>query len=198
MKKLLLLFVTLYLYQDATTQALFPIDNVSNKVSYKKIEIVTVPKVEMYNRTRTWFLNYYRTSKFEDYFRITKNGKPIHLVESKTANSITGKCGFYIMYPNDDRSGLNMEQTFIMFTLTVRFKDGTYESLITDFICFGAQTSKGNMRPPQFGLEAYNEGKLNDLDYVQQYVIPQVNNSVRKVQEELSRNIRLGNITGVY
>ena len=198
MKKLLLLFVTLYLYQSSHAQALFPVDNTSSKVSYKKTEDVTVSKIDMYNRTKTWFLNYYRISKFEDHFRITKNGKPVQLVESKTASSITGKCGFYIMYPNDDRSGLNMEQTFVMFTLTVRFKDGGYESLITDLICFGGQTSKGNMRPPQFGLEAYNERKLNDLDYVQQYVIPQVNNSVRKVQEELSRNIRLGNITGVY
>ena len=63
-------------------------------------------------------MNYYKTSKFEDHFKITKKGKPIQLEEDKTNQTITGKCGFYIMYPID-RSGLVMEQTFVMFTMTI-------------------------------------------------------------------------------
>ena len=99
------------------------------------------------------------------------------------------------MYPIKDLSGLNMKQTFVMYTLTVNFKDSAFESKVSDLKCFTTNTSRNRMRPPQFDLEAYNSVQLNRLDHVQQYIIPQVTNSVRKIHEDLYRNIRYGNLT---
>lgn len=175
------------------SQVFFPVDAVSGKVYYHKTEEIALTKAEKYNRVKTWFMNYYKTSKFEDHFSIAKKARLTQIVE--TANSITGKYGFYVMHPTNDRSGLVMEQIFVMFTMTIKFTNTGYENLITDMVCFTSQTNDGNMRPPQFGLEAYNERQLNRLWYVQQYIIPQVNNSVQKVQVELARNIRYGNLT---
>ena len=188
-----MLLALLYLQLSVTGQDFFPVDASSGKVYYHKTEEIALSKTEKYNRVKTWFMNYYKTSKFEDHFRIVKKGKPLQMIE--TANSITGKYGFYVMHPTDDRSGLVMEQIFVMFTMTIKFTSSGYENLITNMICFTSQTNSGSMRPSQFGLEAYNERQLNRLDYVQQYIIPQVNNSIQKVQIELARNIRYGNLT---
>lgn len=193
MKRVFLLLAFLYLQLNGISQVFFPVDAASGKVFYHKTEEIALTKTEKYNRVKTWFMNYYKTSKFEDHFRMVKNGKPLQMIE--TANSITGKYGFYVMHPTDDRSGLVMEQIFVMFTMTIKFTNTGYENLITDMSCFTRQTNTGSMRPPQFGLEAYNEQQLNRLGYVQQYIIPQVNNSIQKVQIELARNVRYGNLT---
>lgn len=196
MKNIFLLFFLLSLQLSGISQLLFPVDAASGKVYYHKTEETGITKAEKYNRVKTWFLNYYKTSRFEDHFRVTKKGKPVYLAENKNNNSITGRCGFYIMYPVES-SELVIEQTFVMFTMTISFTNTGYKNQITDLICFSRKTTgaSGDMRPPEYGLEAYNERRLNNRDYVQQYVIPQVNNSVRKIQEELSRNIRYGNLT---
>jgi|GEM_PF-3261452 len=195
MKKTLFLLAFLYLQLNGIGQDFFQSDQTSGKISFSKSEDIPVPKADKYNRVKTWFINYYKTSRFEDYFRVTKKGKPVYLVENKNNNSITGRCGFYIMYPTEG-SGLVIEQTFVMFTMTISFTNTGYTNQISDLICFSNNTSSRNdMRPPEYGLEAYNERRLNDRDYVQQYVIPQVKNSIRKIQDELSRNIRYGNLT---
>jgi hypothetical protein len=181
----------LCLYADA--QLRFPMDSATEKITYLSSESPGIGKAEMYGRTKAWFLQYYKTSRFEDHLKITRKGKPLNLVEDKSMQSISGKGGFYVMYPND-RSGLNMEQTFIMFTLTVQFSDTAFQAQITDILCIGAQTSQQDMRPPEYPLEAYNERRLNEKDYVQDFVIPQVTNGIRKVQEELSAAIRNGPI----
>ncbi|MBW0177000.1 hypothetical protein [Sediminibacterium sp.] len=196
MKKTLLLLSLLYLQLSGMGQAYFPSDQSTGKISFHKTEEIAVSKADKYNRVKTWFMNYYKISRFEDQFRVTKKGKPVYLVENKNKNSIAGRCGFYIMYPLET-SGLVMEQTFVMFTMTISFTNTGYKNQISDIICFSSKTTSNvqDMRPPEYGLEAYNERRLNDRDYVQQYIIPQVNNSIRKVQEELSRNIRYGNLT---
>jgi len=173
----------------------FPVDEVSGKVEFNKTSTVILPKSEMYKRTRNWLLYQYATSKFEDHFNISKKGKPVYLSEDKRMQRISSKYGFYIMYPVEDFSGLNMEQTFVMYTLTVNFKDSAFESKVSDLKCYNTATSKNGMRPPQFDLETYNSAQLNGLDHVQQYIIPQVLNSVRKIHEDLYRNIRYGNLT---
>lgn len=179
------------------SQVFFPVDAASGKVYYHKTEEVALSKADKYHRVKTWLMNYYKTSKFEDHFKITRKGKPLQIIE--TANSITGKYGFYVMHPIDDRSGLVMEQIFVMFTMTIKFTPTGYENLITDMVCFTRQTNtgpgSGGMRPSEFGLEAYNEQQLNRLEHVQQYIIPQVNNSIQKIQIELARTVRYGNLT---
>lgn len=195
MKKLFVLILLISVFSYAYTQQRFPTDDISGKVSFKKNTSILLPKSEMYKRTKNWLLYQYATSKFEDHFKIAKRGKPVQLIEDKYKRSISGNYGFYIMYPIDDQSGLNMEQTFVMYTLTVSFKDSSYESKVHNLKCFNTATSKRGMRPPQYDLETFNERQLNQLDYVQQYIIPQVSNSVRKVHEELYRNIRYGNLT---
>ncbi|MBL0882836.1 MAG: hypothetical protein IBJ16_05725 [Chitinophagaceae bacterium] len=149
----------------------------------------------MYKRTKNWLLYQYATSKFEDHFHISKKGKPVYLYEDKRMRNISCKYGFYIMYPVEDLSGLNMEQTFIMYTLTVHFTDSAFESRLTDLKCFTTNINTNNMRPPQFDLETYNSVQINGLAHVQQYIIPQDINSVRKVHDDLDRNIRYGNLT---
>ncbi|MFZ6024073.1 MAG: hypothetical protein ACOYVG_06415 [Bacteroidota bacterium] len=193
MKRCFFLIAFLYLQLNGNGQVFFPVNESSGKVYYLKTEEIGITKAEKYNRVKTWFINYYKTSRFEDHFKIARKGKSLQMIE--TTNSIAGKCGFYVMYPVDDRSGLVMEQIFVMFTMTISFTNAGYENLITDIICFTAPTTSGNMRPAQFELEAYNERQLNRLAYVQQYIVPQVNNSIQKVQLELARNIRYGNLT---
>jgi len=194
MKKFFLLLAFVCIYLSGTSQAFFPVNDSSGKVLYRKTEEIAISKAEKYNRVKTWFMNYYKISKFEDHFRITRNGKPLQMIE--TANSITGKYGFYVMHPTDDRSGLVMEQIFVMFTMTIKFTPVGYENLITDITCFTGETNSGSMRPSQFGVETYNSQQLNRLAHVQQYIIPQVTNSIQKVQVELARTIRYGNLTG--
>lgn len=194
MKRFLLLLCLLYLQADCLAQVFFPVDASSGKVYYHKTEEISLSKNEKYNRVKTWFMNYYKTSKFEAHFKIAaRKGKSLQLIE--TPNSISGKYGFYVMHPVDDRSGLVMEQLFVMFTITIKFTNTGYENRITDMICFTGQTNTGSLRPSQFGLETYNEQQLNRLAYVQQYIIPQVTNSIQKVQIELARTIRYGNLT---
>lgn len=196
MKKFLLpFFCTVVLLNPVFSQKGFPVDDISGKVVFKKTTTVFLPRAEMYKRTKNWFLYQYATSKFENYFKISRNGKPVYLAEDKNMRSISGNYGFYIMYPVDDRSGLNMEQTFVLYTLTVNFKDSSFESKISNLKCFNTATSKKGMRPPEYNLETFNERQLNQLDYVQQYIIPQVTNSVRKIHDDLYRNIRYGNLT---
>lgn len=194
MKKFFLLLALACAYLSGISQAFFPINDSSGKVLYRKTEDIALSKAEKYNRVKTWFMNYYKTSKFEDHFRIVRKGKPLQMIE--TANSITGKYGFYVMHPTNDRSGLVMEQIYVMFSMTIKFTPAGYENLITDITCFTGETNSESMRPSQFGVETYNSQQLNRLDYVQQYIIPQVTNSVQKVQIELARTIRYGNLTG--
>ncbi|BFG70978.1 hypothetical protein KACHI17_18590 [Sediminibacterium sp. KACHI17] len=195
MKKTLFFFLLLFSLQQIFAQLRFPLDDNSGKIVFTKVSSVVLPRSEMYKRTRNWLLYQYTTSKFDDHFNISKNGKPVYLSEDKRMRSISGKYGFYIMYPIEDRSGLNMEQTFVMYTLTVNFKDSAFESRVSDLKCFTTATTRNGMRPPQFDLETYNSNQLNHLDHVQQYIIPQVMNSVRKIHEDLYRNIRYGNLT---
>ncbi|WP_439516226.1 hypothetical protein [Sediminibacterium sp.] len=195
MKKLLFSFLFIVSLQELPAQLKLPTDDPSGKVVFKKTSAVILPRSEMYRRARNWLLYQYATSKFEDYFNISKKGKPVYLAEDSRMRSISGKYGFYIMYPIKDLSGLNMKQTFVMYTLTVNFKDSAFESKVSDLKCFTTNTSRNRMRPPQFDLEAYNSVQLNRLDHVQQYIIPQVTNSVRKIHEDLYRNIRYGNLT---
>lgn len=195
MKKIILYFLSFFLLQQISAQLKFPSDDVSGKVVFNKRSTVILPRSEMYKRTKNWLLYQYATSKFEDHFNISKNGKPVYLSEDKRMQHISSKYGFYIMYPVEDLSGLNMEQTFVMYTLTVNFKDSAFESKVSDLKCYTTATSKNGMRPPQFDLETYNSAQLNSLDHVQQYIIPQVLNSVRKIHEDLYRNIRYGNLT---
>lgn len=187
--------IGLLIIETSYAQDKLPTDESSGKIVFKKTSTVILPKSEMYKRTKNWLLYQYATSKFEDHFNISKKGKPLYLAEDSRMRSISGKYGFYIMYPVEDLSGLNMEQTFVMYTLTVNFKDSAFESKVSDLKCFTTSTSSNGMRPPQFDLETYNSIQLNRLDYVQQYIIPQVTNSVRKVHEDLYRNIRYGNLT---
>ena len=195
MKKLLFSLLFICTLQQLSAQLKFPTDDPSGKVVFKKTSTVILPKSEMYKRTKNWLLYQYATSKFEDYFNISKKGKPVYLAEDSRMRNISSRYGFYIMYPVEDMSGLNMEQTFVMYTLTVNFKDSAFESKVSDLKCFTTATSKNGMRPPKFDLETYNSAQLNQLDHVQQYIIPQVMNSVRKVHEDLYRNIRYGNLT---
>ncbi|MBW0160949.1 MAG: hypothetical protein HYI21_13320 [Sediminibacterium sp. Gen4] len=195
MKKLFFLTLLISVFSYTYTQLRFPTDDPSGKVAFKKTSTVILPRSEMYKRTKNWLLYQYATSKFEDYFNISKKGKPVYLAEDARMRSISGKYGFYVMYPVEDLSGLNMEQTFVMYTLTVNFKDSAFESKVSDLKCFTTNTSRNGMRPPQFDLETYNSVQLNRLDHVQQYIIPQVMNSVRKIHEDLYRNIRYGNLT---
>lgn len=181
--------------KQSFSQKSLPIDEASGKIVFSKTSSVVLPTSEMYKRTRNWLLYQYATSKFEDHFNISKKGKPVYLAEDSRMRSISSKYGFYVMYPVEDLSGLNMEQTFVMYTLTVNFKDSAFESKVSDLKCFTTATSKDGMRPPQFDLETYNSAQLNRLDHVQQYIIPQVLNSVRKIHEDLYRNIRYGNLT---
>lgn len=195
MKYLLTGFISLILLAKLQAQVFFPVDENSGKVFYTRLEKMPVSKSDIYNRTKIWFINYYRTSKFEDHFKITRKGKPVLLVENKNKTSITGKYGFYVMHPTET-SGLVMDQTFVTLTMTISFTDSGYKNHITDLICYSSNTNaSNNMRPPEFGLEAFNEMRLNRQDYVQQYIIPQVTNSIRKIQDELSRTIRYGNLT---
>ncbi len=195
MKKLLFSLLFICTLQQLSAQLKFPTDDPSGKVVFKKTSTVILPKSEMYKRTKNWLLYQYATSKFEDYFNISKKGKPVYLAEDSRMRNISSRYGFYIMYPVEDMSGLNMEQTFVMYTLTVNFKDSAFESKVSDLKCFTTATSKNGMRPPKFDLETYNSAQLNQLDHVQQYIIPQVMNSVRKIHEDLYRNIRYGNLT---
>lgn len=195
MKKIILYFLSFFFLQQTFTQLKFPLDNNSGKIVFNKSSTVILPRSEMYKRTKNWLLYQYATSKFEDHFNISKNGKPVYLSEDKRMQHISCKYGFYIMYPVEDLSGLNMEQTFVMYTLTVNFKDSAFESKVSDLKCYTTATSKNGMRPPQFDLETYNSAQLNPLEHVQQYIIPQVLNSVRKIHEDLYRNIRYGNLT---
>ncbi len=195
MKYVLIILFALGFQSGIIAQAFFPIDESSGKVFYTRTETIPVSKSDKYLRAKTWFINYYRISSFEDHFKVTKRGKPVMLIENKNKFSITGKCGFYIMHPSES-SGLIMNQTFVTLTMTLSFTDSGYKNHITDLICYTANTTAGNnMRPPEFGLEAFNELRLNRQEYVQKYIIPQVTNSVRKIQDELSRNIRYGNLT---
>jgi hypothetical protein len=195
MKTFLIPFLLLFFLQQSSAQLKFPTDDHSGKVAFVKTSSVVLPRIEMYKRTKNWLLYQYATSKFEDHYNISKKGKPVYLYEDARMRSISGKYGFYIMYPIEDLSGLNMEQTFVMYTLTVNFKDTAFESKVSDLKCYTTATSKNGMRPPQFDLETYNSAQLNQLDHVQQYIIPQVLNSVRKIHEDLYRNIRYGNLT---
>jgi len=195
MKKFLIPVLFIFFLQQLSAQLRLPTDDHSGKVVFAKTSSVGLPKSEMYKRTKNWLLYQYATSKFEDYFNISKKGKPVFLQEDARMRSISGKYGFYIMYPIEDLSGLNMEQTFVTYTLTVNFKDTAFESKVSDLKCYTTATSKNGMRPPQFDLETYNSPQLNQLDHVQQYIIPQVLNSVRKIHEDLYRNIRYGNLT---
>ncbi|TDO29207.1 hypothetical protein BC659_1290 [Sediminibacterium goheungense] len=175
----------------------FPVDENSGKVQYQLSEDIAVSNTDKYNRTKTWFMNYYKTSRFEEYFMSSKRGRLTHLEESKKSNSISGKYGFHVMYPSET-SSMVIEQVFVMFTMKITFTKTGYENLITDMICFTAPTnSNGNMRPVEFGLEAYNAQQLNRLGYVQYYIIPQVNQSVKKIQQDLSRSLRYGNLTEI-
>ena len=192
----MLLAPLLLLHLCVHSQVFFPVDAVSGKVFYTKTEDIEVSKTEKYNRAKTWFMNYYKTSRLDDQFSVSKKGRRLYLIEDKSKNTLTGRCGFYIMFPAEG-SGLIMDQTFVMFTMTISITNTGYKNHISDLICFSGKTNNnGDMRPPEYGLEAYNERRLNDKDYVQQYIIPQVTNSIRKVQEEVSRNIRYGNLTG--
>lgn len=194
--KYCLLILLLFGFQSYLgAQVFFPVDANSGKVFYTRIENMPVSKSDIYNRTKTWFINYYRISRFGEHFKVTRKGKPVMLLENKNKSSITGKCGFYVMHPTE-ASGLVMDQTFVTLTMTISFTDSGYKNHITDLICYSSNTNAGNnMRPPEFGLEAFNEIRLNRQDYVQQYIIPQVTNSIRKIQDELSRTIRYGNLT---
>ncbi len=195
MKYCLIILLSCCFHSHLGAQVFFPVDENSGKVFYTRIENMPVSKSDIYNRTKTWFINYYRISRFEDHFKVTRKGKPVMLVENKNKSSITGKCGFYVMHPTE-ASGLVMEQTFVTLTMTISFTDSGYKNHITDLICYSSNTNSGNnLRPPEFGLEAFNEMRLNRQYYVQQYIIPQVTNSIRKIQDELSRNIRYGNLT---
>lgn len=195
MKYYFIWLMSILMIETSYGQNKLPIDETSGKVVFKKTSTVILPRSEMYKRTRNWLLYQYATSKFEDHFNISKKGKPVYLAEDSRMRSISGKYGFYVMYPVEDLSGLNMEQTFVMYTLTVNFKDSAFETKISDLKCFTTSTSRNGMRPPQFDLETYNSVQLNRLDHVQQYIIPQVTNSVRKIHEDLYRNIRYGNLT---
>lgn len=53
-------------------QAYFPSDQSTGKISFHKTEEIAVSKADKYNRVKTWFMNYYKTSRFEDQFRVTK------------------------------------------------------------------------------------------------------------------------------
>jgi hypothetical protein len=195
MKYYFIWLMSILVIKTSYAQNKLPIDETSGKVVFKKTSAVILPRSEMYKRTRNWLLYQYATSKFEDHFNISKKGKPVYLAEDARMRSISGKYGFYVMYPVEDLSGLNMEQTFIMYTLTVNFKDSAFETKVSDMKCFTTSTSRDGMRPPQFDLETYNSVQLNRLDHVQQYIIPQVTNCVRKIHEDLYRNIRYGNLT---
>lgn len=195
MKKIALFMLLLCCSYISKAQLFFPTDEHTGKVSFTKEEAVAIPKPEMFRRTKVWLLNTYKTSKFEENFKLTRKGKPVYFTEGKNMSYITAKYGFYVMYPNNDMSGLNMEQTFVMYTLTIKFAKDTFHSTITDMICYGTATGGMDMRPEEYVLEAYNEPKLNRQDFVQYYIIPQVTNSVRRIQQELYRNIRYGNIT---
>lgn len=195
MKKFLIPLLFIFFLQQLSAQLRLPTDDLSGKIVFAKTSSVELPRSEMYKRTKNWLLYQYATSKFEDHFNISKKGKPVYLAEDARMRTISGKYGFYIMYPIEDLSGLNMEQTFVTYTLTVNFKDTAFESKVSDLKCYTTATSKNGMRPPQFDLETYNSPQLNQLDHVQQYIIPQVLNSVRKIHEDLYRNIRYGNLT---
>lgn len=178
-------------------QVLFPVDENSGKVKYQIVEDIAVSNTNKYNRTKAWFMNYYKTSRFEEHFMVSKRNRLTHLEESKKGNSISGKYGFYVMYPSET-SSLVIEQVFVMFTMKITFTKTGYENLITDMICYTSTSgANGNMRPVEFGLEAYNGPQLNRLDYVQYYIIPQVNQSIKNIQQDLSRNLRYGNLTEV-
>ena len=196
MKHVFIQLICILILQEITySQNRLPIDETSGRIVFSTTSSVVLSKSEMYKRTKNWLLYQYATSKFEDHFNISKKGKPVYLAEDSRMRSISGKYGFYIMYPIEDMSGLNMEQTFVMYTLTVNFKDSAFESKLSDLKCFTTATSNKGMRPPQFDLDIYNSAQLNRLYHVQQYIIPQVMNSARKVHEDLYRNIRYGNLT---
>jgi hypothetical protein len=197
MKKMILFVLAFHFVCSAMSQSYFPVDESSGKIHYQLTEEISVSHAEKFNRTKTWFMNYYKTSGLEEHFLVTRKGRLVHLTESKNKTSLSGKCGFYIMYPSEG-SALVMEQVFVLFTMTIKFTGTGYENHITDMQCFTAKTnSVTNMRPLEFGLEAYNGQQLNRLDYVQQHVIPQVTNSVKKIQQDVSRNLRYGNLTEV-
>ena len=123
--------LTIHFTCMAVSQTYFPVDETSGKVHYQLTEEMGISNTDKYNRTKTWFMNYYKTSRFEENFMVDRKGKLVHLTESKNKTSLSGKCGFYIMYPSEG-SALVMEQEFVLFTITIKFTGKGYETHITD------------------------------------------------------------------
>ncbi len=176
-------------------QFVFPVDSSNGRISFSSLEPTGMPCIEFINKAKEWFTQYYRKNSFEDRFGITRKGKPVFLKEDKIAKTIAGKCGFLIRYPKD-RSGLNQEGVFISFILELKPTDSTSSLQMTDFVCYSVSGVQNDMRPPEYNMEIYNEPRMNDMDYVQDHVIPQVVKGIRAIREELLRYIRLGPDTG--
>jgi len=121
MKKLLLFILILPLLANA--QEGYPIDSVTNQITYKETISIAGQKNVLYRKAKEWFVNSFNS------------GKDVIQLDDASTGKLIGKSFFIVNTLERDASGdLVHYDNSVWFTITINVKDGKYRYIISDFI----------------------------------------------------------------